>query len=286
MSEQLIDKRKPGIQPGLKLTRTTQGYQVKSGPKTYEVIVENNKIICNCPDFQKQHTDDPNYSCKHIIAALADFEEQQNSALSTVPEKIDAVLSTTEKGNGASKVPIYPPLHAVASPTIAPKQPHILIKRSLSADARIDSISVEIDFGLTIDDEEAVKLQALKALTLQDSIIKEFIGANQPKETLPEPPNVALPTEDIAEEAVDAIMTKVGIAQSKWGTSFYINCELPEGKTAKLFGNQKHLSHQIAQAGFSFPAEKIVEGIVLNIPCKVTTVLNGKFINIDKVFPV
>ncbi|KAF0241859.1 MAG: hypothetical protein FD167_3951, partial [bacterium] len=131
-----------------------------------------------------------------------------------------------------------------------------------------------------------VKTQALKALKLQDTIIKEFIGIDQVKEDLPEPPQVISPTHSIPEETLDGIMTKVGIAQSKWGPSYYITFELPEGKTAKLFGNQKSLSNQIAVAGYSFPAEKIVEGIVLNIPCKVTTVVNGKFINVDRVFPL
>lgn len=280
MSEQLVEKGKSGNGSGLRLIKTQNGYQVRSGPKTYDVIIESDKITCTCLDFQKQHVEDPNHSCKHIIAILADFEEQQScisTSITPQPHQADNKLSIIKTGNGASKTSLYP------APTVAPKQPHILIKRSLSADSRIDSISVEIDFGLANEDEELVKAQALKALNLQDSIIKEFISINQPRENLPEPPQVVFPTDETSEEVLDGIMTKVGIAQNK---SYYIIVELPESKTAKLFGNQKYLSHQIAVAGFSFPAEKIVEGIILNIPCKVTTVLNGKFINVDKVFPI
>lgn len=280
MSEQLVDKRKPGTRPGLKLTKTDRGYQVKSGPKTYDISNEDDKLLCDCPDFQSHYATDPNYCCKHVLAILADFEEQQSCVASTIAEPETTPTSEKGKGNGTSKVPLYPSLHAVATPS---KQAHMLIKRSLSGDGRIDSISLEIDFGL-VNDEETVKLQALKALSLQDTIIKEFIATtHQSKEHLLEPPEVVCPTSEVPEDVLDGIMTKVGIAQSK---SYYIIVELPEGKTAKLFGNQSYLSHQIAQAGFSFPAEKIVEGVVLNIPCKVTTVLNGKFINIDKVFPV
>lgn len=283
MSEQLSENIKPGPKPGfnLKLARTNKGYLVHAGTKTYEVIVENEKIVCNCNDFEKKQKEDSSYYCKHITAALADFEAEQSYASAVKPdtaEQPNGKASSPSKPNGVAKAPITFPVKQVPAPSA---QTHMLIKRSLSSDGRIDSISVEVDFGLVDEDETVVKTQALKALRLQDTIIKEFIGLEQVKEDLPEPPQVITPTSAIPEEAVNAIMTKVGLTQSK---SFYITFELPEGKTAKLFGNQKYLSNQIAVAGFSFPAEKIVEGIILNIPCKVTTVINGKFINVDKVF--
>lgn len=284
MSEQLSENIKPGTRPGLKLTRTTKGYLVRAGAKTYEVTVENEKnIVCNCSDFEQKQKEDNRYYCKHIIAALAEFEAEQSCIGVTKADTSDQTngkVSSPSKPNGVAKVPITFPVKQVSAPST---QTHMLIKRSLSSDGRIDSISVEVDFGLVDEDETVVKTQALKALRLQDNIIKEFIGLEQVKEDLPEPPQVVTPTSTVPEEAVNAIMTKVGLTQSK---SFYITFELPEGKTAKLFGNQKYLSNQIAVAGFSFPAEKIIEGIVLNIPCRITTVLNGKFINVDRVFPL
>ncbi|KAF0225018.1 MAG: hypothetical protein FD167_4915, partial [bacterium] len=234
-----------------------------------------------CSDFEQKRKEDSSYYCKHILAALADFEAEQSCVSATksdTTEQPNGKVGSPSKPNGIAKVPIAFPVKQVSTPST---QTHMLIKRSLSGDGRIDSISVEIDFGLADEDETVIKTQALKALKLQDTIIKEFIGVDQTKEDLPEPPQVVAPAVNVPEETVDAIMTKVGITQSK---SFYITFELPEGKTAKLFGNQKYLSNQIAVAGFSFPAEKIVEGIVLNIPCRVTTILNGKFINVDRVF--
>lgn len=279
MSEQLTENIKPGPKPGsnFKLIRTNKGFQVRSGTRTYEVTVENESIVCNCSTFQKQQKDS-GYYCSHITAALAEFETQETS--STATEQVDNKSVVSSRPNGAAKVPLAFPVKEAPVPS---KQTHILIKRSLSADARIDSISIEVDFSLVEENETVVKAQALKALKLQDSIIKEFIGLDQTKEDLPEPPQVVSPTNSVPQEAVDAIMTKVGIAQNR---SYYIILELPEGKTAKLFGNQKSLSNQIAVVGFSFPPEKIVEGIVLNIPCRVTTILNGKFINVDRVFPL
>jgi hypothetical protein len=280
MSEQLSENIKPGPKPGLKLTRTTQGYLVRSGSKTYEVTVEDDAISCNCSDFEQKQKENTTYHCKHISAVLADFEAQQSCASATTSEHTNG---SSSKANGSAKVSaIFPGRQA----PIPSKQSHMLIKRSLSGDGRIDSISVEIDFGFTEEDEAGIKTQALKALKLQDTIIKEFIGVDDTKEDLPEPPQIVMPNSSIPQETLDCIMTKVGVAQSKWGTSFYITFELPEGKTAKLFGSQKYLSNQIAVAGFHFPPEKIVEGIVLNIPCRATTVLNGKFINIDRVFPI
>lgn len=279
MSEQLSENIKPGPKPGLKLTRTTKGYLVRGGSKTYEVTVEDDAISCNCSDFEREQKEDTAYHCKHIIAVLADFEAQQSCASATN----EHTNGSSSKANGSAKISAIFPGKQAPLPS---KQSHIFIKRSLSGDGRIDSISVQIDFGFAEEDEAIIKTQALKALKLQDTIIKEFIGVDDIKEDLPEPPQVVMPTSSIPEEALDCIMTKVGVAQSKWGTSFYITFELPEGKTAKLFGSQKHLSNQIAVAGFHFPPEKIIEGIVLNIPCRATTVLNGKFINIDRVFPI
>jgi len=282
MSERPIETIKPGPKPGFKLTRTDRGYTVQAGTKTYEVTVEHDGIVCDCNNFQKQQKDG-GYYCSHITAALAQFEAEQSDTTptkATIIEQIDSKVGISSKPNGTAKVPLTFPPKQVPAPS---NQTHMLIKRSLSVDGRIDSISIEVDFGLLDEDETVVKAQALKSLKLQDSIIKEFVAVNQPKEDLPEPPQVVNPTDTIPEDVVDAIMTKVGKAQNM---SFYITVELPEAKTAKLFGNQKYLSHQIAQVGFSFPPEKIVEGIVLNIPCKVTTVINGKFINVDRVFPL
>lgn len=284
MSERPIETIKPGQKPGFKLSRTDRGYKVCCGTKTYEVTVENENIVCNCSSFQKQQKDNGSYYCSHITAALADFEKEQTyiapTDASATTEQIDSKVGLSSKPNGTAKVPLTFPTKQASALS---KQTHMLIKRSLSVDGRIDSISVEIDFGLLDEDETVVKAQAIKSLKLQDKIIKEFMDVNQPKEELPEPPQVITPTVSIPEETVNAIMTKVGVTQSN---SFYITFELPEGKTAKLFGNQKYLSNQIAVAGFSFPPEKIVEGVVLNIPCRVTTVVNGKFINVDRVFPI
>lgn len=282
MSERPIEIIKPGTKPGFKLTRTDRGYKVCCGTKTYQVTVEHDGIVCDCNNFQKQQKDGGGYYCNHITAVLAHFEAEQNDITptkATTVEQIDGKVGLSSKPNGAAKIPLtFPPKQVPASSN----QTHMLIKRSLSIDGRIDSISVEVDFTLA-DEDEVVKTQALKSLKLQDSIIKEFMGVSQAKEELLEPPQVVTPSTIVPEDAVDAIMTKVGKAQNM---SFYITVELPEAKTAKLFGNQKYLSHQIAQVGFSFPPEKIVEGIVLNIPCKVTTVINGKFINVDRVFPI
>lgn len=98
MSEQLSENIKPGPKPGLKLTRTTKGYLVRGGSKTYEVTVEDDAISCNCSDFEREQKENITYHCKHIIAVLADFEAQQSCASAN-----EHTNGSSSKANGSAK---------------------------------------------------------------------------------------------------------------------------------------------------------------------------------------
>src|ERR1051326_614764 len=91
-----LETRKLKAQKGLVLTRTQRGYQVhsKSHPGTvYNVTVERDRVICDCPDFELNQ-DDESWQCKHVVAALAEFESET------------AASARPFNGNGKRKEPM------------------------------------------------------------------------------------------------------------------------------------------------------------------------------------
>src|SRR3974377_786154 len=54
----------------------------------------------------------------------------------------------------------------------------MLIKRSVSPDKRIDSLSVEFSTAIDWNAEEDIKQQAQRALTLENEIVKSFFQTN------------------------------------------------------------------------------------------------------------
>jgi hypothetical protein len=55
------------------------------------------------------------------------------------------------------------------------RQPHILLKRSLSPSGRIDCVSIEITLSIGDMTGKEIKEKALSALRLQSEIAKEFL---------------------------------------------------------------------------------------------------------------
>jgi hypothetical protein len=71
------------------------------------------------------------------------------------------------------------------------------------------------------------------------------------------------------------------------GWRFYINVEV-SGAAIKLFGNKRQLGDYVAAAGFPNIADRLEQGMMLNLPCRVITKPSpdGKYLNIEQVLPL
>src|SRR5437773_7872510 len=127
----------------------------------------------------------------------------------------------------------------------------MLLKRSVSPDGRIDSLSVE--FACAVDEESAGEItsRAGKMLALQARIIERFLDANGAE-------NERSGAEDSADGSVPAKMLNIGGMDGKWGRRLCINVQANE-QTLKLFGKSKQLAKAINAAGLSNLAVKIAE---------------------------
>ena len=259
---------------------------------------------CNCPEFQT-HEFDADWRCKHILAVLNRTEKQQSAKSATetaqAPEQTETVSKPIE---AAEKKKVKASRNG--------QQSHMLIKRSISPDGYIDSVSVE--FSTTVDDDadESIVQRAKKILSLQAEITNGFLQTNgngkskahahekgngngqtpenghansNGETTSPsEPkPNGANGNSDNAEPA--QLLNIAGMNTNR-GWSTFINVQV-NGKTIKLFGDKQELGNYIADAGFASMADHITQGMLLNLPCRVITKWSrdGRYLNVDKVMP-
>jgi hypothetical protein len=158
----------------------------------------------------------------------------------------------------------------------------MLVKRSLSPDGRIDSISLEFSFDVREESAGDIKSRALKALKLQTEIVQSFVGPTKRNEGNGN--SNAWPNgKNDANGAVAARMLDVGIAQTAYGERVFVNFDV-NGRRARLFGSEQAILEAIAAAGKRLGADAIAQGRMLNLPCRVETRENGKYLNVTKVF--
>src|SRR5262249_49893763 len=154
-------------QPPMMIVKIGDGYRVHSArnpSQSYLVNWQDQYPVCNCPDFEK-HKNEPMAECKHIIAVLEFREKSQDGAApasshgngplpaqsepsgDTAVDKDRERAAIPTEGNRASNE-ARPERNAPPKPAVNAEypQPHMLVKRSMSPDGRIDSVSVEIDF--------------------------------------------------------------------------------------------------------------------------------------------
>lgn len=256
----------------LVISRSNGGYRVYSTatPRNqYHVTVEQGSPACTCPDFQT-HGADPDWRCKHILAVFSrgDGPSDPNASAPTSPP---------EPPSDPSEQP--PPKKRRASkPTNGTAQ--MLLKRSVSPDGRINSLSVE--FSCPVEEVPAteIKERAQKILTLQGAIVGTFLNRKEPQNGQPDAP------EPSGDGAVPAQLLNIAGMQGKWGRRLFINVQV-NGQTLKLFGNRTQLAEHLAGAGYANLTAQIEEGVYLRVPCRVITKPSpdGRFLNIEAVLP-
>jgi len=258
----------------LVIAMTDEGYRVyspASPTKFYLVSADLDAPACTCPDFQL-HRSDPDWRCKHVLAVANRLHPQNHELGEPDTEGAEERAQIPEEGR---------PSPRRRTPRATNGSAHMLIKRSVSPDGRIDSLSIEFATPVEKLSVGEIRERADAVLHLQADIVGGFLGTHAAESVNGETGNG-----NGAPEGVAAHIVGIAGMNGKFGRRLFLNVQV-NGHTLKLFGNRKQLAEAIARAGFPDRSDNIAEGINLNIPCRVITKPSedGRFVNIDTVFP-
>lgn len=272
--QELATRQRHAEEEPLVISETEEGFRVYSPAtpsKSYIVSGTPDEPTCTCPDFQA-HAPDPEWRCKHILAVLPRVRVVPTGK--TAPTGTDAAeerAAIQAEGRATKRKRTPRPTNGLAS---------MLLKRSVSPDGRIDSLSVEISAPIERLEAEEIKSSALKTLAIQDRIVEEFRNGANGKETEPVEPQGS------TDEAVPARLIDIGGMNGKWGHRLFITVEA-NGRKLRLFGSKSQLAEHITATGFPDRSQNIAEGVKLDIPCRIVTkpTEDGKYLNIEEVLP-
>jgi len=281
MTETQIEARQERAGNGtLVVSRTEEGFRVYSvshPSHLYLVRQEGERWTCTCPDFE-YHQADTTWRCKHILA-VAPWKEQQ----------------PYEPGDGqAEAIPVPPEPNEQSVVSRKRTQNHtngfaqMLIKRSISPDGRIDSVSVEFSMPVAETANGEIKAKALNTLRLQKEIVADFLKLNGSKSAA-FPPPASKPPDPTPQngQPVFARLIDIGKVNGKWGERLSLNVQI-NGRTSRLFGSPKQLAERIQSAGYEIDPASLEPGLRLNLACRVTTKPSddGRYLNVEKVLPL
>ena len=282
---QLATRQERAAEGVLIASRSEEGFRVYSidnPEQRYVVSHDGERLTCTCPDFEF-HKSDPDWRCKHILAV----EPYQARPLPEMPEPEDEVPQNAEPDGNPPNSPAArkrKPAKEAAVPIT------MLIKRSVSPDGRIDSVSVEFSMPVVDLKVSEIKDRALTTLQLQREIVTSFLQLNghsspQPQPQLPAKQAPPVLVRKVEEVPVAAKMLDIGKVNGKWGDRLCITFDI-DGQRTRLFGSPKQLAGHIEEAGYTVPPQSIAPGLRLDVPCLVTTKPSedGKYVNIDQVF--
>ncbi len=266
MNQQQFQKRRERAEnEPLVITQTDDGFRVYSPAnpgQSYLVSGDPEAPRCTCPDFEF-HQADPQWRCKHILAALGQLNKPREQPNQGDAYQNEERLAIQNEGRLTDS-----------------EATHMVIKRSVSPDGRIDSLSIEFSCPVENATVKEIRCRALKTLDMQSQIVESFLGhdGKQNGSRSGDANNGEIPR--------PARMLAIGGMTTKWGRRLFINVAT-NGQTLRLFGNRKQLADAIVAAGYPSLAERIEEGIQLNASCRITTKPSddGKYMNIERVLP-
>jgi SWIM zinc finger len=257
-------------------------YSVNHPSHLYLVRQEGDRWICTCPDFE-YHQADTTWRCKHILA-VAPYTTSPGSE--TLGPANEVVVETTAAPANGSKPP-RPPKTKLASP-VPPVPVQMIMKRSVSPDGRIDSVSVEFSLPVSGFSDGEIKERALNTLELQKEIVGAFLKLNGSKASpvLTQPFQPPKPAGNDG-KPVFARLIDIGKVNGKWGERLSLNVQV-NGRTSRLFGSPKQLAEHIHAAGYEIDPANLEPGLRLNLACRVVTKPSddGKYLNVEKVLPL
>lgn len=256
--------------------QTDEGFRVYSpaDPKTsYQVTGSADAPRCTCPEFQS-HASDPAFRCEHVRAVESQLPagaEDEDEAFAR-----EERLAIQEESNGTAR--------QEAEPVLTLPRAQMMIKRSVSQDGRIDSLSIELSRLLDGDTPDEVRSSAERMMALQEEIVGRFMAAQHSNGN--GNGNGAVPA-DVDARAVDARLLGIAGMNTRWGWRLFMNVQV-NGDTVKMFGKTDALAEAIRAAGFPDMARQpIADGMKLDLPCRVVTSMSGdgRYTQIDRVLP-
>src|SRR6266536_1866778 len=228
--------------------------------KSYTVSGTAEGPKCTCPDFEG-HKNDPEWKCQHMLAVL------------------NLVNKSSEPATSGEKEPQPRKEETMAE---AIRGLEMRIKRSVSRDDKINSLSITLSYPVESNSPSEVKDNAERLIGVLTDITDQF---KQENGKAPEQRN---PQQNSGNGSVPAQMLSIGGMKGTWGgRRLFLNFDV-NGQTLKLFGSRSELAKYISYAGFPDLSERIAEGTILNLPCRVVTKpsADGKYVNIERVYPI
>lgn len=164
----------------------------------------------------------------------------------------------------------------------------MMVRRSLSPDGLINSVTVEIDLSIDGLSAKEIRARGLKALELETQIARAHFSIAMPLQPL----SLVKPkTKDNSGNGADggedlaAPARLLDIGKTKNG-GYFINVKVG-GKKAKLFGSKMEMVRQLAGIGQDLTPEAISEGLQLDFSCRAITKLSedGRYLNVVRLLP-
>lgn len=247
------------------VSRNEDGYRVYSAlhPENRHLVSGSiNEPACNCDAFAEDRT------CEHVRAVQERFGEDERV------EQEERLAIQAEAQPSPKRIRKVATNGAPAMMTL---------KRSVSPDGRIDSLSVELSCPIEQASAADIKSRATNMLKLQSEIASGFLNANGKRNGHG---NGNQGNKSSETQPVPARMLSIGSTNGKWGPRFFISFQA-NGHALKLFGTTRQLAEAVIAAGFNYSEEDVVEGVSLNLPCRIVTKPSpdGRFLNIDRVLP-
>lgn len=249
------------------IVRAGDGFKVytPSNPTTFHTVRTQPLPSCTCEEHNRR-SGKPVVTCEHITAVLT----AQGGRFGSQP--LPAISPATRpSGSGASERGASP------APDDAARQ--MLLKRSISPDGRIDSLSIEFSLPVAKLSTSDIKASASKALALQSEIVESFLGKRG---------NGSAPNADAekTDETLYARIRGVEAMDTKWGRRFYLNFSV-NNERMRLFGSPRRLGEILTIAGHPEYSRRITEGMEFDLPCRVVVEpsSDGRYMNVRQVFP-
>lgn len=206
---------------------------------------------------------------------------------------------------------LLPPEETLPAPNGTDINATMLLKRSVSPDGRIDSLSVEFSCPVAGLDEGTILRKARRALGLQGSIAEEFRDSNPPAQRHePDRRNGDRAYQGRANgngnggngahrngngrddgnhgdgNVFDATVLEVGGTNTRFGFKLFLVVDV-DGDRLKLFGSKKQLADQLSAAGYPNEGRNLTAGMRLDLPCRATTQpsKDGQYVNVESLLP-
>jgi hypothetical protein len=249
------------------VNRTDAGYRVypASQPSRQHLVSGNvDDPACTCDASAEDGT------CEHVRAVTEQISEDERIGHEERQAIQEESTTTPKKRRAAAKTSVPATM---------------TLKRSVSPDGRIDSLSVEFCCPVEQVPSREISARATNMLRLQAEIANGFLKTNsQTKQNGKGNGNLA--ERSPQNGTLPAKMLHVGSTNGRYGPRLFIAFQAGD-KGLKLFGTAKQLAQAVSEAGYQYGEQDIAEGIYLNLPCQVITKpsRDGRYTDIERVLP-